>query len=52
MCSNMLQTTSMDSLKDAPPSEVWDFFVADVLRCDAWSLIYGTKFGYTFQLVQ
>ena len=46
------QTTSMHCLMDAPEQEVWDLFIMEVLRYDAWTWINGHSVGYTFQFAQ
>ena len=52
MCSESIQSTSIHCLMDAPEREVWDSFVVQVLRYDAWTWINGTESGYTFQSAQ
>ena len=52
MCSEMGQSTSMHGLMDAPEREVWDLFMMDVVRYDAWTWINGNDVGYTFQSTQ
>ena len=52
MCSEVGQSTSMHGLMDAPEREVWDLFMMDVLRYDAWTWINGNDVGYTFQSAQ
>ena len=52
MCSEVGQSTSMHGLMDAPEREVWDLFMMDVVRYDAWTWINGNDVGYTFQSAQ
>ena len=52
MCSEVGQSTSMHGVMDAPEREVWDLFMMEVLRYDAWTWINGHEVGYTFQSAQ
>ena len=52
MCSEVGQSTSMHGLMDAPEREVWDLFMMEFLRYDAWTWINGHEVGYTFQSAQ
>ena len=49
MCSEVGKSTSMHGLMDALEQEVWDLFMMEVLRYDAWTWIDGHALGYTFQ---
>ena len=37
---------------DAPEQEVWDSFMMEVLRYDAWTYMNGNDVGYMFQSAQ